>query len=103
MARQWFAGGDILALLPLSGAQGNLAALVWSVSVERAGALEKLPPEEWCKALEAVCGPETGGLRLTSERASWPLALSSAGHWVGPGWALAGDAAPRCTRWRARA
>jgi 2-polyprenyl-6-methoxyphenol hydroxylase-like FAD-dependent oxidoreductase len=86
-------GGDVLALLPLSGAQGNLAALVWSVSVERAAVLEKMPPEEFCKALEAVCGQETGTLRLTSERASWPLALSSAGHWVGPGWALAGDAA----------
>lgn len=93
VARQWFTGGDILALLPLSGGQGNLAALVWSVSVERAGALEKLSPEEFCKALEAVCGQEAGSLRLTSERASWPLSLSSAGHWVGPGWALAGDAA----------
>lgn len=93
VARQWFTGGDILALLPLSGAQGNLAALVWSVPVERAGALEKLPPEEFCKALQAVCGRETGKLQLTSERASWPLSLSSAGHWVGPGWALAGDAA----------
>ncbi len=93
IARQWFLGGDILALLPLSGAQGNLAALVWSVSVERAGTLEKMPPEEFCKTLEAACGQEAGPLRLTSERASWPLSLSSAGHWVGPGWALAGDAA----------
>jgi len=93
VARQWFAGGDILALLPLSGAQGNLAALVWSVPVERAAVLEKLPPEEFCKPLQAVCGQETGNLRLASERASWPLSLSSAGHWVGPGWALAGDAA----------
>jgi len=93
VARQWFTGGDILALLPLSGGQGNLAALVWSVSVERAGALENLSPEEFCKALEAVCGAQAGKLRLTSERASWQLSLSSAGHWVGPGWALAGDAA----------
>jgi 2-polyprenyl-6-methoxyphenol hydroxylase-like FAD-dependent oxidoreductase len=93
VARQWFTGGDVLGLLPLSGAQGNLAALVWSVSIDRADVLEKLQPEEFCKALQAVCGTETGSLRLTSERASWPLALSSAGHWVGPGWALAGDAA----------
>jgi 2-polyprenyl-6-methoxyphenol hydroxylase-like FAD-dependent oxidoreductase len=93
VARQWFTGGNVLALLPLSAEQGNLAALVWSVSVERAAVLEKMPPEEFCKALEAVCGEETGPLRLSSERASWPLALSSAGHWVGPGWALAGDAA----------
>ena len=93
MARQWFANGDIVALLPLSGSDGNSVALVWSVSVERAEALEKLPPEKFCAALQAICGQEAGTLRLTSERASWPLALSNADHWVGAGWALAGDAA----------
>ena len=97
VARQWFAGGDILALLPLSGITGNSVALVWSVSVERADALEKLPPEEFCAALQAVFDSEVaqqvGTLRLISPRASWPLALAKAEHWVGPGWALAGDAA----------
>ncbi len=93
IARQWFTGGDILALLPLSGAEGNSLALVWSVSADRAEALEKLPPEEFCAALQAVCGEEAGALSLASDRASWPLALANADHWVGPGWALAGDAA----------
>ncbi len=93
VARQWFANGDILALLPLSGAAGNSVALVWSVSVERASELEKLPPEAFCAALQAVCGQEAGTLKLISERACWPLALSNAEHWVGAGWALAGDAA----------
>ena len=93
IARQWFANGEVLALLPLSEPSGNFVALVWSVSVERAGALEKLSPEAFCAALQAVCGTEAGTLRLSSERASWPLALSNAAHWVGPGWALAGDAA----------
>jgi 2-polyprenyl-6-methoxyphenol hydroxylase-like FAD-dependent oxidoreductase len=93
VARQWFANGDILALLPLSGSDGNSVALVWSVSVEGAEALEQLPPEEFCAALQDVCGHTAGSLRLTSERASWPLALSGADHWVGTGWALAGDAA----------
>ena len=94
VARQWFAdNGDILALLPLSGAAGNSVALVWSVSTERAEELEKLLAEEFCAALQAVCGPQAGALQLTSERASWPLALSNAEHWVGEGWALAGDAA----------
>ncbi|MDB5742705.1 MAG: 2-octaprenyl-3-methyl-6-methoxy,4-benzoquinol hydroxylase [Polaromonas sp.] len=93
VARQWFANGDILALLPLGGAGGNSLALVWSVLLERAQALEQLPAEDFCAALQAVCGLEAGTLRLTSERASWPLALSSANHWVGTGWALAGDAA----------
>ena len=97
VARQWFSGGDILALLPLSGITGNSVALVWSVSVERADALEKLPPEEFCAALQAFFDPDVaqqvGALTLISERASWPLALATAEHWVGPGWALAGDAA----------
>ena len=33
------------------------------------------------------------GRTLQGERASWPLQLARADHWVGPGWALAGDAA----------
>ena len=93
VARQWFANGDIVALLPLSGAAGNSVALVWSLSIERAGEIENLPPQAFCAALQAVCGEQAGQLRLTSERASWPLALSKADHWVGEGWALAGDAA----------
>ena len=93
VARQWFAGGDIVALLPLGGSEGNSVALVWSASLEHAETLEKMQPEEFCAALQAICGPEAGTLRLTSERASWPLALSNADHWVGTGWALAGDAA----------
>lgn len=93
VARQWFHNGDILALLPMGGAEGNSVALVWSVSVERAAALEKLTPEEFSAAVQTVCGAEAGCLELASSRASWPLALSRAERWVGPGWALAGDAA----------
>jgi 2-polyprenyl-6-methoxyphenol hydroxylase-like FAD-dependent oxidoreductase len=93
VARQWFSGGDILALLPLGGPDGNSLALVWSVSLERASALQKLSGEAFCAALQTDCDQQVGTLSLTSERASWPLSLSSAGRWVGPGWALAGDAA----------
>lgn len=93
VARQWFHHGDILALLPMGGADGNSLALVWSVSVERADALEKLSPEEFSAAVQTVCGSEAGRLELTSSVSSWPLALSRAERWVGPGWALAGDAA----------
>ena len=92
-ARQWFVNGDILALLPLAGPRGHELALVWSVATERAAELESLPPEAFCTALQAVCGDQVGNLHLTSERASWPLSLSTAARWVGPGWALAGDAA----------
>ncbi|CDS53721.1 2-octaprenyl-3-methyl-6-methoxy-1,4-benzoquinol hydroxylase [Polaromonas sp. CG9_12] len=93
IARQWFVNGDIVALLPLGGHGANAVALVWSASLERAAALEQMTPEKFCAALQAICGPEAGQLTLSSDRASWPLALSNADHWVGHGWALAGDAA----------
>jgi 2-polyprenyl-6-methoxyphenol hydroxylase-like FAD-dependent oxidoreductase len=92
-ARQWFTGGDILALLPMGGAGGNSMALVWSVADERADTICNLPPAEFCAAVMAVCGEQVGQLELTGEPATWPLALSKAEHWVGAGWALAGDAA----------
>ena len=93
VARQWFGQGEIIGLLPIGGADGNSLALVWSVSVERAAALEKLSAEEFSVALQTVCGAEAGRLQLDSAVSSWPLALSQAERWVGPGWALAGDAA----------
>ena len=93
VARQWFSQGEVLALLPLSGPQGNSVALVWSVAEARAHALEKLSDEEFCATLQTHCADQAGHLRLTSQRASWPLSLARADRWVGPGWALAGDAA----------
>lgn len=100
-ARQWFSNGEVLALLPMGGdghasqggSQGNSLALVWSVADEHAAMLEKLSPEAFCDALSTACQGAVGALQLTSERASWPLALGTADRWVGPGWALAGDAA----------
>jgi ubiquinone biosynthesis UbiH/UbiF/VisC/COQ6 family hydroxylase len=93
-ARQWFTDhGEVLALLPMGGAQGNSMALVWSVSDDHAAQLEKLPPEEFCALLAKACQHSVGNMRLISPRASWPLALGRAEHWVGSGWALAGDAA----------
>lgn len=93
VARQWFKDGDILALLPIEGSASNAFALVWSTATERANQLEKLSNEEFCAALQTVCGLEAGLLNLSSERASWPLSISTAPNWVGEGWALAGDSA----------
>jgi 2-polyprenyl-6-methoxyphenol hydroxylase-like FAD-dependent oxidoreductase len=94
VARQWFgSGGDVLALLPMGGDAGHALALVWSLATERARQRLALSDTAFCAELETFCGAQTGNLRLISERASWPLALCQAGRWVGPGWALAGDAA----------
>ena len=103
VARQWFCGGDILALLPLGGPAGNSVALVWSVNEAQAPALLALPPEVFCKQLEEVSQQALGTLTLTSERAAWPLQLARARRWSGAmpdatlakprSWVLAGDAA----------
>jgi ubiquinone biosynthesis UbiH/UbiF/VisC/COQ6 family hydroxylase len=93
IARQWFLQGEVLALLPLAGASGAGLALVWSTPVARAEALQRMTPAELLAALHQVCGDEAGALTLSSPVASWPLNLSKADRWVGPGWALAGDAA----------
>lgn len=99
VARQWFSdAGEILAFLPLGGAQGNSVAVVWSVQQERVAALMALAPEEFAMQLETASQHSLGALRLVSERAAWPLQLARATRWVGPGaggqsWALAGDAA----------
>ncbi|HYF17226.1 MAG TPA: FAD-dependent monooxygenase [Ramlibacter sp.] len=97
VARQWFAGGEILALLPLGGEAppdgGNSVALVWSVRQDRSQLLLDAAPEAFQAELEAACHGTLGRLTLESRRAAWPLVYARADRWCGPGWALAGDAA----------
>ena len=97
IARQWFAGGEILAFLPLGGsgpgAGGNSVAVVWSVQEHRAPQLLALDSPAFEAQLEAASHRALGKLSLASDRAAWPLQRSRADHWCGPGWVLAGDAA----------
>lgn len=93
IARQWFLGGDILALLPLGGPDGHGLALVWSLQAQKAAELQALDAQAFARAVQAAAGPEAGPLSLSSEVMAWPLALAEVSRWVGPGWALAGDAA----------
>lgn len=92
-AWQWFSNGEILAFLPLGGPQGNSVALVWSVQQDRAPALLDTSPEAFALMIENASHHTLGKLTLQGERASWPLQLARSDRWVGPGWALAGDAA----------
>jgi len=97
VARQWFTQGEILAFLPLDGAQGNTVAMVWSVRDART--LEMLDESEdaFCEQLEHFSESELGKLSLTAVRKAWPLQSAQASRWVGvtngQAWALAGDAA----------
>lgn len=93
VARQWFGQGEVLGLLPVDGADAHSLAMVWSVPQSRAQELQEMTPAALVAALQQVCGDQAGQLSLCSPVASWPLTLCSAQRWVGPGWALAGDAA----------
>ena len=101
VARQWFtAEGDIVAFLPLDGAQGRQVAVVWSVRSERLADLQALDDAAFAARLFDLSGGVLGALAQTGPRASWPLLLARATRWVGPlpgrpgeSFALAGDAA----------
>lgn len=97
VARQWFAQGDILAFLPMGGAQGNSVAVVWSTSPEQAARLQQLDAGDFCHELELASAGALGSLTLTSERRTWPLQKAQARRWSGRSaagaWVLAGDAA----------
>jgi len=93
VAHQWFEDGNVLALLPLGGAQGNSVALVWSVQEPRAEELLALAPPDFCARLATCTGGELGGMTLLTDRMAWPLQRAEADRWCGPGWVLAGDAA----------
>jgi len=97
IARQWFNAGEILAILPLGGAHGKVCAVVWSVSPERAQALQADSDDAFCSALVQASHNELGALSLTSQRGIWPLQQALARRWCGTAesgaWVLAGDAA----------
>jgi 2-polyprenyl-6-methoxyphenol hydroxylase-like FAD-dependent oxidoreductase len=96
-ARQWFRSPDVLALLPLGGAQASRDdasyGLVWSLPEAQAQDLLALEDTAFNAALMQATQGSAGELSLASERASWPLMRAQASAWCGPGWVLLGDAA----------
>nr|WP_315487947.1 FAD-dependent monooxygenase [uncultured Rhodoferax sp.] len=97
IARQWFKQGEILAFLPLDGTEGNLCALVWSVSPLRAQDLQAASEDDFCRELGLASHGTLGACTLTSARKVWPLQQALARRWSGVApqgaWVLAGDAA----------
>ncbi|MDP1685011.1 FAD-dependent monooxygenase [Hydrogenophaga sp.] len=97
VARQWFAQGEVMALLPLGGAEGNSVALVWSVPAEQADAWLQSDPSVLAQAVQARSANTLGTLHMESPAQAWPLELSRAQRWITRtatgGVALAGDAA----------
>ena len=100
VARQWIVpGGDILAFLPLGGAQGSTVAVVWSIAQEHAAQWLHADDDAFTQRLHEASHGALGALRPAGPRASWPLQQAQARRWCGrvPGeensWVLAGDAA----------
>jgi ubiquinone biosynthesis UbiH/UbiF/VisC/COQ6 family hydroxylase len=97
VARQWFKGGEIMALLPLDGAAGHTVALVWSVETAKADRLVNESPETLAQLVQTHCGAALGDMHMQSTAHAWPLELSRAQRWITRteqgGVALAGDAA----------
>ncbi|AOW14517.1 ubiquinone biosynthesis protein UbiH [Hydrogenophaga crassostreae] len=97
VARQWFKGGEIMALLPLDGAEGHTVALVWSVEAAQADQRLKESPEALARLIQDHCGAALGDMQMLSPAHAWPLELSRAQRWITRtekgAVALAGDAA----------
>lgn len=100
VAHQWFTDSEILAFLPLGGAQGQEVAVVWSVPADRVGACRALSSDALAERLGTLSAGVLGALTPIAESASWPLLWGRALRWAGPWpgrpdrqWALAGDAA----------
>ena len=94
LARQWFRGPDVLALLPLDRPRADHGlALVWSLPEARADELMALADADFAQALMDATAGAAGALSLASPRSQWPLTLAQAQNVHGPGWVLVGDAA----------
>ena len=90
IARQWFAGGGVLAWLPLEDA---IISIVWSLPSARADELHALENNAFCRAVEVGGKYGLGVMQLISPRARFPLASLRSDKLVSSRVALIGDAA----------
>ncbi|MCA3076039.1 MAG: FAD-dependent monooxygenase [Rhodocyclaceae bacterium] len=90
VARQWFFGDAVLALLPLPG---DLRSMVWSCADAHAAWLLGLPLEALAGEVARVAGGEAGSLQALAPACGFPLRLQRVSQLVGPRVALVGDAA----------
>jgi len=90
VARQWFQGGPVLALLPLAGQH---VSMVWSTHDAEAARLAALSPALLCGEVEQASAGALGALSLVTPARSFPLRRLQADACVRHRIALAGDAA----------
>ncbi|WP_153099288.1 UbiH/UbiF family hydroxylase [Paraburkholderia hayleyella] len=89
-AWQWFAGGEIIALLPLPD---NHVSLVWSARTEHAQELLALDNAQLAAEVERVTHATLGALECVTPAQGFPLALQTVDRLIAPRIALVGDAA----------
>jgi 2-polyprenyl-6-methoxyphenol hydroxylase-like FAD-dependent oxidoreductase len=82
IARQWFADGEVLALLPLGGANAHELALVWSLPTDQAARWLQAEPAALAAAVQARSMQALGELTLLGAPQAWPLQLSRARRWI---------------------
>jgi 2-polyprenylphenol 6-hydroxylase len=90
VARQWFQGGPILALLPLPG---NQVSMVWSLPEADAEERLQRSPEALCRAVEQASGGVLGALSLVGAPQAFALRRLAVRRPVATRLVLVGDAA----------
>jgi len=90
-ARQRFMHEGPLAFLPL--ADPNQCSIVWTNSTEESELLCQIDDEQFKEVLAKAFEHELGNITDVSQRASFPLKLRHAAHYVEEGFAIVGDAA----------
>jgi 2-polyprenylphenol 6-hydroxylase len=80
-----------IAFLPLKNT--HQCSIVWSNSTEEAELICKLDDDRFKSILEKAFQHTLGDIVDVSKRASFPLKLRHADHYIEPGFALVGDAA----------
>jgi 2-octaprenyl-6-methoxyphenol hydroxylase len=89
-AVQHFLPGGPFAILPLTG---NRSCITWTEEAREAKRILALDDAGFLAEVEKRFGGKLGAVTLAGPRQSWPLELHLARRYVGPRFALVGDAA----------
>jgi len=89
-AVQHFLPAGPFAILPLTG---NRACITWTEDAREAARILALDDAGFVAEVEKRFGGKLGAIALDGPRQSWPLELHLARRYVGPRFALVGDAA----------
>lgn len=89
-ALQHFLPGGPFAILPM---KGNVSCITWSEDAERAREILGYDDERFLAEVDRRLAGRLGAVKLAGARASWPLGMHLARRYVGPRFALIGDAA----------